>query len=293
MIFKGELNKKTGNTGYSGEKTMEQPYQQALTHMQKRKLVFFVNNKAANLMGARHWHVVYEILFVRRGEGTLWINTQQMQFAPGDLVFIRPGDVHTTRADSPDGYRIDVLQFLPDLVDGIAQIASSIIRGAPEEVKAIFDAFGREAQREDEGQMLTMLGLTHLLGGWILRRQGSTAGNTLSPLIRSIHAYLDTAESLRLQDTAAHFGYSPEHLSRRFHAETGISYRQWCDTIRLRRASALLREGTEHIADIAGRLGYSDESGFIRAFRRAYGITPYAYRKSHLPLDAEKRTMQA
>lgn len=144
-------------------------------------------------------------------------------------------------------------------------------------------------QREDEGQQLMMLGLAHLLSGWMRRRQGEKAEKTLSTLIRSVHAYLETAESLRLQDTAAHFGYSPEHLSRRFHAEMGVTYQRYCEQVRLQRATALLHQGGRSVTQMAEQLGYSDESGFIRAFRRAYGITPYAYAKSRLPLEAEKK----
>ena len=274
-----------------GGNSVDKAFQQSLEHMQKRKIMFFSLRKIANATGARHWHVVYEAIFVRRGGGTVWINAQQMTFAAGDLIWIRPGDVHATRADLPDGYACDVLQFFPDVIGGIERIASGVER-ASEEMHAIFDAFARETQRDDEGQQLTMMGLVHLLGGWMLRRQDTETKAAPSGFICAVQTYLETAQSLRLQNTAAQFGYAPEHLSRRFHAETGISYRNWCEMIRLQRASMLLREEAARITDIAGRLGYSDESSFIRAFRRTYGITPYAYRKSQLPVEAEKHRLK-
>jgi AraC-like DNA-binding protein len=88
-----------------------------------------------------------------------------------------------------------------------------------------------------------------------------------------------------LQQTAARFNYSPEHLSRKFRNEVGISYRSYCEQVRMRRAIALLSDEAADLSVIAETLGYSDSSCFIRAFRQVYGITPGAYRKRRRSLD--------
>ncbi len=105
-----------------------------------------------------------------------------------------------------------------------------------------------------------------------------------SPVIREICDDLRIAETLSLEQTAKRFGYTPEHLSRKFRAETGVPFHQYCEKLRMRRAAALLQSGPESLAEIADRLGYCSASSFIRAFKRAYGMTPHAYRRTHFPL---------
>ncbi len=56
-----------------------------------------------------------------------------------------------------------------------------------------------------------------------------------------------------------------------------MPYREWCEQLRMRRATKLLHDQQSSIAQIAELLGYSDSSSFIRAFKRIYGITPYQY----------------
>lgn len=63
-----------------------------------------------------------------------------------------------------------------------------------------------------------------------------------------------------------------------------MPFHQYCEKLRMRRAAALLQNGPESLAEIADRLGYCSASSFIRAFKRAYGMTPHAYRRTHFPL---------
>ena len=101
----------------------------------------------------------------------------------------------------------------------------------------------------------------------------------LSDTLASICSYMEQQQDLRLEHIASHFHYSPEHLSRKFHAETGESFRSWCDKLKARRAAMLLCDQKRSIADIAEYLRYSNESSFIRAFKRLYGIPPAAFRQ--------------
>ena len=97
--------------------------------------------------------------------------------------------------------------------------------------------------------------------------------------------YTKEETDIRLENVAAYFNYSPEHLSRKFHREMGISYRDWCNRILMDRAVYLLKSEDNTIAFIAESLGYSDESSFTRAFKRMYGITPSTYRHSNKDTD--------
>ncbi|MFB8278952.1 helix-turn-helix domain-containing protein [Nocardia colli] len=71
-------------------------------------------------------------------------------------------------------------------------------------------------------------------------------------------------------------GASQRTLSRRFRAETGVSFESWRTFERLNAALPLLGAGLP-ISQVARSVGYRTASAFITAFRREIGTTPAAY----------------
>nr|WP_267244983.1 AraC family transcriptional regulator [Streptomyces sp. PR69] len=83
-----------------------------------------------------------------------------------------------------------------------------------------------------------------------------------------------------LGELAARLAVSPATLRRRLQQE-GTSYQQLKDAVRRDAAIAGLVEGREPIAELAARLGFSEDTSFHRAFRRWTGTTPGAYRNRY------------
>ncbi|MBU3868565.1 helix-turn-helix transcriptional regulator, partial [Streptomyces sp. 4503] len=86
-----------------------------------------------------------------------------------------------------------------------------------------------------------------------------------------------TARLPELPEVAARLAVSPATLRRRLREE-GTSFQELKDTVRRDEAVSSLTEGAEPIADLAARLGFSEDTAFHRAFRRWTGSTPGAYR---------------
>jgi AraC-like DNA-binding protein len=80
-----------------------------------------------------------------------------------------------------------------------------------------------------------------------------------------------------LGEVAGRLAVSPATL-RRHLAQESTSYQQLKDAVRRDAAIAGLAEGREPIAELAARLGFSEDTAFHRAFRRWTGTTPGAYR---------------
>ncbi|HTO18761.1 MAG TPA: AraC family transcriptional regulator [Pseudomonas sp.] len=76
-----------------------------------------------------------------------------------------------------------------------------------------------------------------------------------------------------LDDWVEIVGMPRRTLTRRFHKETGMSFAQWRQQLRLMLAMERLAAG-EPIAEVAPRVGYQSVSAFIQVFRRALGVTP-------------------
>lgn len=82
-----------------------------------------------------------------------------------------------------------------------------------------------------------------------------------------------------LESLAKTFGYSPFHFHRLFTAGVGETPRQHVERLRLEKGWLAVAVTERPILDIALEVGFQSHETFIRAFRRAYGETPTAFRR--------------
>ena len=83
---------------------------------------------------------------------------------------------------------------------------------------------------------------------------------------------------VRIADIAREAGVHPVHLARVFRECTGVTPGDYLRQRRLAHACALLRETRRTLSDISFTCGFVDQSHFCTTFRRAYRVTPGAYR---------------
>ncbi|NQD57215.1 helix-turn-helix transcriptional regulator [Pseudomonas sp. CM25] len=76
-----------------------------------------------------------------------------------------------------------------------------------------------------------------------------------------------------LQQWARQLGCSEKTLMRLFQRETGLSFRNWRQRMRLLSSLALLEAG-ENVTEAALGCGYDSTSAYIAAFKQLFGATP-------------------
>lgn len=86
---------------------------------------------------------------------------------------------------------------------------------------------------------------------------------------------------LTLQDLAQRFHYSVPYLSRLIKKNTGTTFVQAVQALRLQYAAEQLECTNLSVGDIADDCGYEGSEHFIRIFRKHFGTTPLQYRKQH------------
>ncbi|MCM2306737.1 MAG: AraC family transcriptional regulator [Sulfuritalea sp.] len=89
----------------------------------------------------------------------------------------------------------------------------------------------------------------------------------------------DPAQAWTLDTLARGAGMSRSALSARFHQLVGNTPIQYLTMWRMQQARKLLRESTSSMAAIAERVGYQSEAAFSKAFKKAVGTGPGAYRR--------------
>ncbi len=87
----------------------------------------------------------------------------------------------------------------------------------------------------------------------------------------------DPANDSSLHQLADGVSLSRRTATRRFAAETGVSFSVWRQRLRLMRAIEMLTAG-ETVTETALSLGYDSPSAFTAMFRRHFGTAPSRYR---------------
>jgi AraC family transcriptional regulator len=110
--------------------------------------------------------------------------------------------------------------------------------------------------------------------------------DSIAPLLVSVQT--NPERDVSLESLAHEWGYSPSHFHRLFTETVGETPKAHVQRVRLERAAMRVAVGQETIIDIALSVGYKNHETFTRAFRRAFGMTPTAYRRAALIAQKER-----
>ncbi len=111
--------------------------------------------------------------------------------------------------------------------------------------------------------------------------RASASPDPLLGLVRNALEVIDSMleHDLSVASLAGRLGIGREQLSRSFQKCLGRPPQQIIREMKMRRASFLLKDTDLPVFQIAERLGYSDQTNFIRAFRQVIGTTPHEFRR--------------
>jgi len=90
----------------------------------------------------------------------------------------------------------------------------------------------------------------------------------------------DTATPWDIRTLSVLVNLSPSRFRHLFKQETGITPAQYLKDLRLEKAEKMLRTTFFSIKQILKQVGIASNAHFVRDFRRKYGTTPTAYRRT-------------
>lgn len=220
-----------------------------------------------------HSHARGQLMGALSGLVSVGVNRQQWVVPSTHAIWIPPHCEHSVRSYGPfSGWSV----FITERRCATLPLEPRAIRTAPLLLEAVRRAAswpGTELSRQQsriaevildeiEASKAQSLGLPSPKDARLERITNALAANL--------------ADSRHLDEWAAWAGLSPRTLSRRFVAETGLTFAQWRQQARLLRALELIADGTS-VTATALELGYENVSAFIEMFRRATGTTPGRY----------------
>ena len=77
---------------------------------------------------------------------------------------------------------------------------------------------------------------------------------------------------MNIASLAQEMGYNQKYMDRVFHGETGMTMKKYATIIRLQAAIHYLQEGKWD--EVYEKLGYYDQSHFIKEFKKYTSLTP-------------------
>ncbi len=94
--------------------------------------------------------------------------------------------------------------------------------------------------------------------------------------------YINTSymEKISLDEASSRAALSPTYFSRIFKQEMGCSFTTYINRIRVDRAKILLKNTNSTLIEIAGMVGFDDQSYFSKIFKQVTGWAPGKFRES-------------
>lgn len=114
----------------------------------------------------------------------------------------------------------------------------------------------------------------------------------INAVISSIQAELDAnySQDIALADIARLYHYNEKYLGRLFKSQVGVSFGQYLNSRRLKKAAELLRQTKDSVLDISQAVGFNNVTYFNRLFQQLHGMSPTQYRKAFLYSRSRKQS---
>ncbi len=256
-------------------------------------------------MVSRHFHETYELYYLLEGQRYYFIDRQTYLVKAGDVVMIKPNQIHKTSMAGEsyhnrillqiDGERIDALLNACGM-GGIEDIygEDAGILSIPEserwKIMDLFQQIQKELQERPRQYMVRvrlklaelLLSLTRYQRKFCYQQENQTSQNWKHKKVGEVADYLsshpETDESL--EELAKRFFISKSYLSRIFREVTSFTVNEYKNVSRIKKSQQLLTHSDYSITEISELLGFENLTYFERVFKKYAGVTPLKYRKA-------------
>lgn len=236
-----------------------------------------------------HFHNRIELLRVKRGRMTVEYGKNTAVLSEGELMIITPKMLHYGYTEDSrveyDVLMFDVRSFyndtevcknlLPAIYDGRA-VFKNITKD--EETIACFDKICKNHKQDSLEITSEIYRFIYLIYQKNLVELQERAKNDS---IKKLTDYLEEnfAQQITNEVLCKQFGYTPEHLCRKFKERTGLTPLTYLKIYRLDLARKMLQDTDVSVSEIAAACGFDDANYFARCFKAHFECSPSKYRK--------------
>ena len=257
-----------------------------------------------------HTHDFLEIIYIIEGRAIHNCKGKQTSITKGNYFLIDYNSEHQIVCKSHD-FKVITCTFVPEFIDETLEdcnsldelMHSSMIRysrftaGQSWADRIFHDDSGKiglllnEMVEEHDLQMLgcNEIFRCHLKEILILtlRMLAKPSKAYSDSIINDLISYIDKhySEPITLHTFCEQKHYNLSYISRKFKTETGMTFREYVQKIRIEKCCELLSGSDLTIGEIARLVGYDDIQFFNSVFKRHLHLTPKEYKKLKQKID--------
>lgn len=246
-----------------------------------------------------HTHSFYELIYCVRGTVSYLLDNRLHLVEPGDIILIPPNSVHAPLFNIKDAlpYTRYVIWFSTRFLEELRTDSPELQLGTEprilktkntkwEFVGNLFSRVMEEEKIRSIGWNAMMVGQTCTILVLLSRvyQEQSHVAQKIPDQLENILSYIqmNLKSQITVTETAKAFHISSSKLTHMFQKELGISFYSCVRMRRLSEGKRLISAAEMSMEAIADAVGFSEYSGFYRAFKDEYGISPQQYKKEVL-----------
>jgi AraC-like DNA-binding protein len=223
-----------------------------------------------------HWHMSGQLICMETGLGIMDIDGVPWILMPGRVGWIPPRTKHSVRTiRKVTGW---LLYIEPEVCELFPKMPRLFVPSP-----LLDQLVARIAEWQSDAPPLAVRRrLLSVIGDEIeaTQRKAFHLRMPTDPRLQRIVEKLirNPASDDGLESLARQGGMSHRSLMRNFKRDTGLTYGQWRQKLRVLASIQLLVQG-KSVIDTSLSCGYANVSAFIRLFKRDLGMTPAAYQR--------------
>ena len=246
----------------------------------------------ADLKSDNHSHAYYEMVYVRSGNFTYFIEDTMVSAVDKSIILVDKNTIHKAILSSQN-YVYFIVKFSGEVVDAMfgSELEELFTKkqfflDANDYVTfdILFSKMHKEYRdKKKHWETLERYYLSEIIALLGRNSDEKTQGqNKELTIIEKVCQHINTCinsgsyEELNLSDIAGRFFLSPCHLSKKFKKEVGIGIKEYINASRIAYAKRLM-EKCDVITEVAYRSGFSDSNYFSTIFKRVEDMTPSQY----------------
>ena len=246
-----------------------------------------------------HHHNTYEIFYIIKGEREYFIEDKFFSLETGDLVIIPSGLLHRTTGKEASRFLINFSLsalnrfFTEELIESLSISKPFVFRAEEtkrEHLLTLFNTIFAEynkAARDGVSKTSAILAgyLYQILFTISFETNAYTANEYSNGTIGNIVRYINENFNRigTIEEIAERFYISKYHLCRLFNKNLGVGLITYLNTIKIREACKMIRDGALSLTDVATGVGFNSSSYFCKVFKAETGVSPSEYKKTLLP----------
>lgn len=230
----------------------------------------------------RHFHKNYELIYVLDGAVELTCNSKNLLLTKDTFAMILPNEFHAYH--TPEASQVWIAVFSADFVGEFAKQVEGKRAADPRfhcdgALKAFLQAY---LITEEPRDLLLLKSSLYAACREFAQKVVLLDADPEKGFVYDIISYISNhfREDITLSGIAAVFGYEYHYLSRQFHRQFGMPFKQFLNIYRTDFAREQLLHSDASITEIANASGFSTIRTFNRVFFEHTGMTPSAFRKN-------------